>query len=462
MADAYSDITYYSSRANTLRRQLRALAANDPRRPDLERRLGEMRRGGQVTRTEARDALTARIIAHATLSANTDVGELLTEHWFNHFNVDAEKVYWAAADYRGAIQRGMCGRFDQLLTTVAKHPAMLMYLDNFRSTAGAINENYARELIELHTFGDDLYRFYQQKDVVNVARVLSGWSVAFAPDGPDRYLPVFRFYSGAHDGARVRLFDTANRGIPLTLEDATGAAAVGRGEALLRYLASHPATRRNVCGKLMRKLIGEAPAELVDGCVSDAVWGANGDLGAIYRFVLTRPEMWRSMALKEKNPFELLVSAYRAVRLPSGGLEQRWIQDNVTVLARLGLLPGRIPPPTGYKDANIWISSGLLLSWNQQLFAAMPTTNLSLGSRRGTDLEAFYATRVTADPSATGLRRLGATIARDVLAYPALALSTDEIYPALLESDTSKDDRSRAPVRSYVHALLGHTSFLRK
>lgn len=478
MADAYSEITGYSQEAAAVKRRFEAMAATDPRRPALVARYEALRRSASVARNEAQDAATARALAHAVLSANADLGAQLTEFWSNHFNVDAEKVVWPAVDYRTTLQRAACGRFDRMLIASAKHPAMAMYLDNFRSRVGAINENYARELMELHTLGDDLYRFYQQEDVVGVARVLSGWSIAFQHPSADRYVPVFRFYAGAHDGARIRLFDTAPQGRPLTIEAATGAAAVGRGEQLLTYLGDHVATRRNVCSKLARRLIGDTPAAVVSGCAADAVWGTGGDLGAIYRFILTRPELWQVSAddnamaahhryyAKEKNPFELLVSAYRAVRVPSSTFDHRWVKNNFPVMERLGLLPAQIPPPTGYKDGNVWLSSGLLLLWNQQLFGGLPTDALTYRAAnrtlRGPQVEAHFAAQVVADPSASALRSVGTTIARDVLQYPDLALASDGVYATLVESDTLKSDRTRAPVRSYVHALLGHVEFLRK
>lgn len=478
MADAYTEIIGFSKRARDVQLELDALPDGDPRRPALEARFARLRRSAQLAKNEAQGAAAARAVAHAVLSANGDLGAQLTEFWWNHFNVDAEKVPWSAVDYRTALQRGACGRFDQLLITVAKHPAMAIYLDNFRSRADAINENYARELMELHTFGDDLFRFYQQQDVVNVARVLSGWSVAFDRPTPDRFEPVFRFYAGAHDGARIRLFDAAPAGQPLTLEAATGAAAVARGEQLLRYLADHAGTRRNICNKLSRRLIGDTPAAVVNGCMADAVWGVGGDLGAIYRFFLTRPELWQASSLdnanvpdhryvaKDKNPLELFASAYRAVRLPNSALTQVWIRDSLERLQRLGLSPTRVPPPTGYKDGNVWLSSGLLLTWNQQLFGAVPTDALAYraGSQtlRGPQLEAHFAARVVADPSAGALRTLGGVIARDVLQYPEIGPATDFVYPALVEADVNRSDRTVAPVRSYVHALLGHPNFLRK
>lgn len=478
MAEAYSEIQVYAREASALRKRIDALPASDPRRPALEARFQAFRRSATIARNEARDAATARAFGTAFMSANADVGATLTEFWANHFNVDAEKVVWPAVDYRTMLQRGACGRFDTLLIKVAKHPAMAMYLDNFRSRVGAINENYARELMELHTFGDDLYRYYQQSDVVGVARVLSGWSIAFDHPSADVYVPGFRFYAGAHDGARITLFAGAPRGVALTLEAASGDAAVRRGERLLGYLADHVGTRRNICGKLSRRLIGDAPTPLIDACAADAVWGTGGDLGSIYRFFLTRPEMWQASPAddglvsghryyaKEKNPFELLVSAYRAVRMPNTTLTQPFVRDNFTVLRQLGLLPAQTPPPTGYKDGNVWLSSGLLLTWNQQLFTGVITDALSYRpanrTLRGAELEAYFVQRVAADPSASAQRALGTTIARDVVQYPDLAVLADTFYPALVESDAARSGGARAPLRSYVHGLLGHANFLRK
>jgi uncharacterized protein (DUF1800 family) len=477
MSGSYSELIRYSREMTTLRRQIDALPPG-AQRDRLQARYDGLRRSAQITRSDIRDSAVVRAVSHAVLSSNADVGALLTEFWSNHFNVDSEKSTWASVDYRKMIQRRMCGRLDTLLTAVAKHPAMAIYLDNFRSRVGAINENYARELMELHTFGDDLYRYYQQPDVVGVARVLSGWSVAFDEPTPGVLRPVFRFYPGAHDNVQLTLFGGAPRGVPLTLAPIAGDAGVRRGEQLLAYLASHVATRRNLCGKLSRKLIGDAPVALIDECASDAVWGAGGDLGNIYRFFLVRPELWQASladdtrvpghryVMKDKTPLELVASAYRAVALPNTALNQPWFVNTMNGLRSFGLLPGRTPPPTGYPEGNVWASSGLLLTWTPYLFARVPTDALwfrnGATTLRGAALEAHFAALVRAAPDAAAQRALGATIADQVVRYPGLRLASDTIYPALVEADTLRADRSVAPVRSYVHALLAHGDFLRK
>jgi uncharacterized protein (DUF1800 family) len=481
MTTAYSELQGFARRITELRRRITPLPPGAAR-DRLQAELDTLSRTAVLVRNESRDAASARTIGQAALSANGAFGALMTEFWWNHFNVDADKVSWAAVDYQKALQTSACGTFEALLVRSAKHPAMAMYLDNFRSQRGAINENYGRELLELHTLGDDLYRFYDQNDVVGVARALTGWGIQFIETATGTIAPSFVFRPGAHDNAALTLFVSAPRGVRLDLAPIAGADGVRRGEALLRYLANHAATRRNICAKLSRKLIGDAPNAIVTECASDGVWGTGGgDLAAIYRYFLLRPEMWQASSAdnarvpthpyvaKDKTPFELYVSAARAAELPTAAFDHAWFSRSYETLRNLGLLPARTPPPTGYPDGNVWTTSGLMLSWNQALFQAVPTTALALRDAQGTligdRMEAHFGALVRdANGSAARLRAIGRTVGTSVLRVPGspIAESSDTVHPALVDADVSRTTRVANPARSYVHALLAHGTFLRK
>jgi uncharacterized protein (DUF1800 family) len=212
----------------------------------------------------------------------------------NHFNVFAGKQVGAflIADYeRTTIRPRIWGRFEDLLLATAKSPAMLLYLDNARSRDGAINENYAREIMELHTLGVD--GGYTQKDVTELARVLTGWSVARPA--------TFRFRRRAHDtGAKTVL------GVRLA------GGGIEEGETMIRFLTRHPSTAKHIATKLCIRLVNDQPpAALVDRVAKRFV-DTRGDLRATVQAVIDSPEFWSSKGAKVKSPFEYAISAVRA------------------------------------------------------------------------------------------------------------------------------------------------------
>lgn len=468
MAQSYTELTDFSARRAEAKRQAAALPAGPQRTAllALAARLGKsgLRARGDTTRTAS-----ARGLYHAMVSHNGDAGALLTEFWFNHFNVDASKSYWATSDYRNTIQQGLCGDFRGLLGTVAKHPAMLVYLDNHRSRRGAINENFARELMELHTFGDDRLQYYTHEDVIGVARALTGWTVDYVARSGGLTSPEFQFLAGAHDRDALTLFGAtpAADDAALTLPAATraqGALAIQRGEALLDHLAAHNATKRNICSKLALRIIGSTSATLVNGCVQQ--WGTRGNLPALYRYFITRPQLW-SPPSKQKNPLELWTSAFRAVPPPAGRVTEDWVDDAVTQVRRLGIPVAQFTVPTGYADDPVWLSPGLLIQWNQVLFSHLYTDGLTYLDG-GTQLSSYgvetpFRTQVAAaGTNVATLRSIGTSIARDVLRYPSLVPAADTAYPSLLEVDLRNINQSPMPVRSYIHALLAQPAFLSK
>jgi uncharacterized protein (DUF1800 family) len=307
--------------------------------------------------------------------------EVLVDFWFNHFNVYAGKgrtaVYLPEYE-REVIRPHVFDRFRDLLAADAKSAAMLFYLDNWRSTAvdgdpgsatrdpkvrwfgripnpgsgippagapptkGArgLTENYARELLELHTLGVD--GGYTQHDVVDVARAFTGWTIG--RDGR------FRFVAARHDTAeKVVLGHTIKAG-----------GGIDDGEMVLDILASHPATAQHVAFELAQRLVAdEPPPALVDRAAA-RFRETRGDLREVVKVIVTSPEFLTPAARegKFKTPFELVVSAVRTT-----GAAVSDARAFVRTLQQLGEPLYMCQPPTGYKDtADAWLSAGGLVT----------------------------------------------------------------------------------------------------
>lgn len=310
--------------------------------------------------------------------------EVMTDFWFNHFNVFLGKglVRWLAGDYeRSAIRPYVFGKFENMLFAVASHPAMLFYLDNWMSSAerpaqqgrpGAgepqggrrrgINENYARELLELHTLGVD--GGYSQQDVIEVARVFTGWTLT-RPGGRGEGEFAFTFRPAMHDrGEKVIL----GRRFP-------SGRGVEEGREVLRLLASHPATARHIARKLAERFVSdEPPAALVDTLAAVFI-RTDGDLREVTRALYTAEAFFDPAVQggRIKRPFELVVSALRASGAEVGG-----VPPLLQVLRTLGHLPYQESAPTGYPSRKEeWVNSGALL--NRMNFGLA----LSAGQLRG-------------------------------------------------------------------------------
>ena len=299
--------------------------------------------------------------------------EVMVDFWTNHFNVQfakgLDRVYTPSYVER-VIRPHALGRFADLLLATAQSPAMLFYLDNWQSVAaGAVppgadrlsrlrdsarraqimarlprglNENYARELMELHTLGVD--GGYTQHDVIEVARILTGWSVERPQQGGG-----FRFNEWAHDDGEKTV-----RGVRFP-----GGQGMDEGLRLLRLLAADPATMHHVSRKLCARFVSDEPP---DGCVDDAVaaWKrSDGDITDVLRAIFTSPDFWspQAMGAKVKTPLEFIVSAVRAV----GGTPDA-TPRLAQVIARLGEPLYGQPSPAGYPESQEdWVNSGALL-----------------------------------------------------------------------------------------------------
>jgi len=324
----------------------------------------------QAKRRRVLDELEEAKLLRAVYSER-QLEAVLTDAWFNQFNVFAGKGptrSYVTAYERDAIRPHVLGRFRDLLGATARHPAMLFYLDNWENVDPAagerrdrvtrraarrpadapprpprgLNENYARELLELHTLGVD--GGYTQADVVAVARAFTGWTMQ------PREGSGFRFVPALHDrDAKTVLGHTlpAGRGI----ED---------GEAVLDLVAAHPATARRVARMLAIRFVSDTPPEPLVARAAARFLATDGDLREVVRVIVTSPEFFASEAIgtKLKTPLEFVASALRATNA-----DIRSAHPLTRTLRDLGMPLFFCQPPTGYDDtAATWAASGALVS----------------------------------------------------------------------------------------------------
>ncbi len=279
--------------------------------------------------------------------------ERMVEFWTDHFNIPiydlvAGKVY----DDRIVARAHALGKFRDLLFASAQSPAMLDYLDNDVSDKDHPNENYARELMELHTLGVD--GGYTETDVTEVARAFTGWTNNPAWDG------FFTFDAEMHDtGAKTILGNAlpAGRGI----ED---------GLQVLDILARHPSTARFISSKLIRRFVSDTPpASLVDSA-SQIFMQTDGDIRQVMRHILLSGEFMSSAGQKFRRPMDYIVAMTRTL---SSGLQIAGIETIYYLIEPLGHIPYGWQPPNGYPDvAAAWINTNSLLHrWNAALLMAL-------------------------------------------------------------------------------------------
>lgn len=331
-------------------------------------------RAGPATELRRLSAQVQQLVVVRAVVSERQLYEVIVDFWTNHFNVFYAKgpVRYLLPSYiEETIRPHALGRFEDLLVATARSPAMLAYLDNALSVAPdarppiparamrrmsaeqreqltqrmprGINENYARELLELHTLGVD--GGYTQADVIDVARILTGWGIERPQQGAG-----FEFRDWAHDrGAKTVLGETFPAG-----------GGMDEGIRLLRLLARHHATMHHVSRKLCARLVADDPP---NGCVDAAVgaWHrSNGDMRAVVRAIVHSPDFWAAAARhsKIKSPLEFVVSAVRAA-----GAVPDTTPRLAQLVGRLGQPLYLQPAPTGWPERQEdWVNSGALLN----------------------------------------------------------------------------------------------------
>jgi uncharacterized protein (DUF1800 family) len=317
--------------------------------PDLYKEYPNRQNSPKDWREPGRD-LQDVVLLRAVYS-DRQLQEVLAEFWRNHFCIDnspgeAKVRSWAAADYEEKVVREhLFGKFSHMVFASARHPAMLDYLDNQLSRANNWNENYARELMELHTVGVD--RGYTDFDVIELSKVLTGWQF-------ERGTYQFKFNDGEHQPGIKRVMGVA---IP---------AGYNGGEQAIMMLANRRETANFIATKLCKYFVNDAPPATLVSKVERVFLDSKGDLPKVYEAIFFSPEFvdrgnFRS---KFKTPFEFTVSALRAV---DANVEDP--RDTVRTLSRMGQEIYNCPDPTGYYDrAEAWLDSGVLTSrWDYSL-----------------------------------------------------------------------------------------------
>jgi uncharacterized protein (DUF1800 family) len=416
------------------------------------------------TRAAAARELAPSVLLRAALS-DRQLLEVMTAFWENHFSVSADKMPnpFALVDYDHTIRAHALGKFRDLLGAVAMSPAMLFFLDNYQSSVDSlhpnamewkieqrraahpplgdtslvhmvkrrragINENYARELMELHTLGVD--GGYSQRDVQEVARCLTGWGI-------DNFLlgGTFAFQPTQHDaGEKVVLGVT----IP-------GGRGIEDGQQVLDILARHPSTAHYLAKKLVIHFVSDsAPTALVER-VARTYLHTDGDIREVMRTIITSPEFNSRQAYraKVKTPFELVASILRVMNAPPDTTPQ-----NVQLLARLGQPVFGRATPDGWPDQGAaWMNTGALLN------------RVNLGAQVAANQIASIATKDWKP--------------RDALLSMSADKQVDGIIDALLGGDASAETRSallavQSPAGAPQHLsdlvaiVLGSSDFQRR
>ena len=288
--------------------------------------------------------LPESVLVRAALS-NRQFKEVMCEFWRNHFFVNqpdrnAPMRSWTACDYEEqVIRKHAFGKFRGMLYASATHPAMLEYLDNWISRANAWNENYARELMELHTLGAD--KGYTEQDVLEVSKVLTGWT--FDPETLQ-----FTFKQEWHQPGSKRVL---GRSIAPGIEG---------GKYILDSLANSKRTADFISFKLCRYLVNDNPPPALVTKVSRVFQDSNGDLPKVYWAILSSPEFMsrENFRAKFKTPFEFTVSA---LRVTDAQIDEG--QETTKILAKMGQAIYNCDDPTGYYDqAEAWMDAGVLTS----------------------------------------------------------------------------------------------------
>jgi uncharacterized protein (DUF1800 family) len=402
------------------------------------------------------------------IASERQLQEVMVDFWFNHFNVFAQKgaVRWMISAYeREAIRPHAMGRFRDLVVATARHPAMLFYLDNWLSTradftplAGpargrrlGLNENYARELMELHTLGVD--GGYTQEDVIEVARCFTGWTINRPDQGGG-----FVYRPQTHDGGAKRVLGHT---IP-----------AGGGERdgleVIDLLVRHPSTARFVATKLVRRFVSDDPSPALVERVTRTFRDTDGDVRAMLVTIVTAPEFLSEAAYraKIKKPLEVVASAARAldVRLaPPATAGGSGLFGGGYSLARqvaqLGEPLYEAQPPTGHPDvAEAWVNTGALLA--RMNFALGLTQNRYPGVK--VDLTTALGAVDRGRPEAVLDRVLALALNGRVTSETTAVLRAQLDSPEIRRATSDDRGPANTDVEKLVALVLGAPEFQRR
>ena len=304
----------------------------------------------QQVKQVTNEAIEARL--WRSIYSQRQLQEVMVDFWYNHFNVYADKGIdrlWVGAYERETIRPNALGKFRNLLGATARHPAMLFYLDNWQNSAPdatnkgkfrGINENYARELMELHTLGVD--GGYKQDDIVMLAKILTGWG--FKQPGqkiPDGY--SFKFNADRHDFSNKLFLDRSISG-----------SGIAEGDLALDLLSKHPSTARHISFKLAQYFVADNPPKSLIDKLSKRFIATDGDIKLVLATLFDSPEFWNSKyyGKKFKTPYQYAISSIR-----STGMDVNNIKPLNDFLKQLGMSIYGCPTPNGYKNTQeAWLN----------------------------------------------------------------------------------------------------------
>jgi uncharacterized protein (DUF1800 family) len=295
--------------------------------------------------------LTNAMIYRSAFSAR-QLKERLVEFWSDHLNIEMEKVgYLRVVDDHDVIRQYAMTSFPQLLRASAHSPAMLTYLDQILSNKGAPNQNYAREIMELHTLG--VNGGYTQTDVSELARVLTGWTISGHGN--------FTFSPNIHDyGSKTVLGIT----IPASSQATTGMGAQNEGETMLNVLASSPSTASFVSSKMLRYFLRYDPSAAQIAAVAGVYMSTGGDIKSMLRAVLSQQNLMTAPA-KTKRPYHYIVSGVRALAASVAN-----VSVIASQIANAGQAPFTWSTPDGFPDNAQYWAGNILPKWNYASFIA--------------------------------------------------------------------------------------------
>ncbi|MGV0023788.1 DUF1800 domain-containing protein [Phormidesmis priestleyi] len=305
----------------------------------------------QKARQVRQEAIQARLLRSTT--SPRQLQEVMVDFWYNHFNVYAKKGldrFWVGAYEQSAIRPHVLGRFRELLGATARHPAMLFYLDNWQNTApkspGArgrfqgLNENYARELMELHTLGVE--GGYTQQDVIALAKILTGWGFRRSAQGASDP-NGFYFDPKRHDSSDKVFLGHAIKG-----------GGIEEGEQALDLLAKSPATARQISFELAQYFVADQPPRALVDRLTQRYLATDGDIRSMLDTLFHSPEFWnpRTFNAKFKTPYQYVISAIRAT-----GTEVQNVKPIDRALQQLGMPLYECLTPDGYQNTeSAWLN----------------------------------------------------------------------------------------------------------
>jgi uncharacterized protein (DUF1800 family) len=399
------------------------------RKPSLEEDRAQQARARLVVR----EAQEARILK-AVLSRR-QLQQVMVNFWFNHFNIFSGKGLdrvWIGNYEDRAIRPYALGRFRDLLFAVAKHPAMLVYLDNTedaapgspgaRGAASGLNENFAREVMELHTLG--VNGGYTQADVTTLARILTGWRVN--PPGSVKFPGVAAIFDGQRHDYSPKVF--------LGRELAAGGRI--QGEAALGMLAESPATARHIAFELAQYFVADAPPPALVDRLAVRFTATGGDIRQVLQTLFASREFWDSAGQKYKTPYEYVISAVRAAGVPLNNL-----RPLIGWMSRFGMPLYGCETPDGYANTEeAWLSPNAAM---QRISFAIAFAGgaVAIGAEASDEEDGGPA--LPHRPEPVGRRRL------------------DEIFGATLSGST-RAALAAAPSRLRAALILGSPDFMRR